>query len=532
MEQSLFLPSELDFTLLKFHNTTTNIDFEVCSCQISSCCPLCQTISFRIHSKYARTIGDLPVSGKLAKLKLQVRKFFCENIDCSRKIFTERFKEQLYSYSRRFERLNELITSIGLELGGNVAQRIGKLCYVKISASTILRLVIKCPTPAIQLPKIIGVDDWAFKKRLKYGTIIVDLEKNEVLDLLPDREAKTLTAWLKLHSSVETVSRDRSSTYASAIREADNKIIQIADRWHILKNLTEGFEGFLNTQRKSLRDISAELGESQQLELENIVPKTIDITKKEITITGKYHDNFLKVKQLQDDGVSKRKIAKILKMSRNTINRYWKRTSFLQKVSHQKSNILDFEDYLIKRWQEGEQKVKILFEEIKEQGFKHSIKLVYDFVKKYPKTIVEFLPEAAKVKYYSSKQLSIWLSTFRKDWSEELPRAYLAKLLEDNPIIKKVRNTVLNFRRLMKEKEGDKLAAWCNEVINDENENIKGFARGILKDFQAVYQGFVSNWSNGPVEGQVNRLKNIKRQLYGRASFELLRRRVVITSQR
>ena len=104
-----------------------------------------------------------------------------------------------------------------------------------------------------------------------------------------------------------------------------------------------------------------------------------------------------------------------------------------------------------------------------------------------------FSKQAAKIKYYSSKQLSIWLSTFRKDWSEELPRAYLAKLLEDNPIIKKVRNTVLNFRRLMKEKEGDKLAAWCHEVINDENENIKGFARGILKDFQAVYQSFISN---------------------------------------
>ena len=167
MEQSLFLPFELDFMLLKFHNTNTNIDFEVCSCQISSCYPLCQTISFRIHSRYARTIGDLPVSGKLVKLKLQVRKFFCENSDCTRKIFTERFKEQLNAYSRRFERINDLITSIGLELGGNVAHRIGKLCYVKISASTILRLVLKCPIPIIQLTKIIGVDDWAFKKRLK-----------------------------------------------------------------------------------------------------------------------------------------------------------------------------------------------------------------------------------------------------------------------------------------------------------------------------------------------------------------------------
>ena len=304
MEQSLFLPSELDFTLLKFYNSTTNIDFEVCSCQISSCCPLCQTISFKIHSRYARTIGDLPVSGKLAKLKLQVRKFFCENSDCSRKIFTERFKEQLNAYSRRSERLNDLISSMGLELGGNVAHRIGKLCYVKISASTILRLVLKCPIPIVQLPKIIGVDDWAFKKRLKYGTIIVDLEKNEVIDLLPDREGKTLTGWLKQYPSIETVSRDRSSTYASATAEADGKIIQIADRWHILKNLTEGFEGFLNTQRESLRDISAELSDQQQLVLESIVPEIIEIAKKDIVITGRYHDNFRVVAPSKSEGVA------------------------------------------------------------------------------------------------------------------------------------------------------------------------------------------------------------------------------------
>ena len=148
---------------------------------------------------------------------------------------------------------------------------------------------------------------------------------------------------------------------------------------------------------------------------------------------------------------------------------------------------------------------------------------------------ISFSPKLTKNHFrrnIQSKQLSIWLSIFRKDWSEECPKAYLEKLLEDNPIIKKVRNTVLNFRRLMKEKQGDKLKGWCDDVINDENENIKGFARGVLKDYKAVYQGFVSNWSSGPVEGQVNRLKNIKRQMYGRAGYELLRKRVVITSQR
>lgn len=134
-------------------------------------------------------------------------------------------------------------------------------------------------------------------------------------------------------------------------------------------------------------------------------------------------------------------------------------TSFLPKVSHKKSNILDFEDYLIKRWQQGEQNVKNLFEEIKEQGFKNDIKIVYELVRQYPKTDFEPIPNAVKIKYYSSNQLSIWLSTFRKDWSEEWPQTYLEKILKDNPIINKVRKVVLDFRRLMKEKEGDKLAA-------------------------------------------------------------------------
>jgi transposase len=158
--------------------------------------------------------------------------------------FSERFKQQLQSYARRFERLNELLSSLGLELGGNLAQRIGILSFVRISASTILRLIIKCPIQAIAPPKIIGVDDWAFKKRFDYGTIIVDLEKNKVIDFLPDREAQTLTKWLKKQPSVETVSQDRSSTYASAITEANKDFTQIADRWHILNNLTEGFELF------------------------------------------------------------------------------------------------------------------------------------------------------------------------------------------------------------------------------------------------------------------------------------------------
>ena len=138
MEQSLFLPAELDFILSNFHYTSSEIKLNVVSSQVASQCPICQNISTKVHSRYLRMIGDLLVSGKIVTIDLQVRKFFCENFDCTRKIFSERFKQQLKSYARRFEQLNELLSSMGLELGGNVAQRVGKQCFVRISASTIL----------------------------------------------------------------------------------------------------------------------------------------------------------------------------------------------------------------------------------------------------------------------------------------------------------------------------------------------------------------------------------------------------------
>jgi transposase len=175
MEQSLFLPAGLDFTISNFQHTNTTINLNVASSQTSSQCPVCQHFTSKVHSKYHRVIGALPITGKITTINLQVRKFFCENSDCIRKIFSERFKQQINSYARRFERLNELLSSTGLELGGNLAQRIGILSFVKISASTILRLIIKCPIHAIESPKITGVDDWAFKKRFDYGTIIIDL---------------------------------------------------------------------------------------------------------------------------------------------------------------------------------------------------------------------------------------------------------------------------------------------------------------------------------------------------------------------
>ena len=292
----------------------------------STCCPVCGHLSHKIHSCYHRIIHDLPAAGRRVQLHLQARKYFCKNTNCQRKIFTERFVTGLASYARRFERLNHVLTGIGLESGGNSSTRQAKYFSVKISASTVLRLIKKCSNPLIISPKIIGVDDWAFKKGRKYGTVIVDLETHRVIDLLPDREAKTLSAWLLKYPSIEIVSRDRSNTYAAAITETCPQAEQIADRWHILKNLSETVERFLDTQRVEIKETALKLSQhrhqksvNEDISADNSEAIPTEPVLQKPVFVGKYQDNFLKVKELQSKGYSIRKIAATLKMSRMTV---------------------------------------------------------------------------------------------------------------------------------------------------------------------------------------------------------------------
>lgn len=535
MDSPFLLPSELDLELLDYELYPDRIDLHVISTAANTCCPVCGQLSHKIHSSYHRIIHDLPSGSRRVRLQLQVRKYFCKNADCLRLIFTERFVTGLASYARRFDRLNQVLTGIGLESGGNSTTRQVQYFSVKISASTVLRLIKKCNMPSITPPKIIGVDDWAFKKGRKYGTVIVDLETHRVIDLLPDREVKTLSDWLVEYPSIEIVSRDRSNAYAAAITEACPQAEQIADRWHILKNLSETVERFLDTQRGEIKETALKLSQQQH---QKSVNEEITADKSEAipiesvlqkpVFVGKYQDNFLKVKELQSKGYSIRKIANTLKMSRRTVVKYWNRIEFVPKASRKRSNILDFETYLQQRWQQGQQSAKALYDEISDKGFTYSQATVYNMVRKYPKSVLEPLPASVKATYYSSKQLSIWLGMYQSDWEDYMPIEFLRKLLEENPLIKAVREIALEFRQLMKAKQGGQLQGWCNKASESGVEALKGFVRGIRQDFKAILQAFTSEWSNGQVEGQVNRLKNIKRQMYGRASFELLRKRVIL----
>jgi transposase len=216
-------------------------------------CPCCGTISKRIQSRYTRTVRDLPASGRPVHLVLHVRRFFCQESTCVRKIFAERFPSVTLPRVKFTLRLREALTEMGFELGGEAGARLGKKLSYPGSPDTILRLVKRAEPPVASSPRVVGLDDWSWKRRLRYGTLICDLESHQPIDVLPDRSVETVSDWFETHPSVEVVSRDRSSEYAAAIKKGAPQATQVADRWHLGKNLAESIETLLARCRAEIR---------------------------------------------------------------------------------------------------------------------------------------------------------------------------------------------------------------------------------------------------------------------------------------
>ncbi len=196
-------------------------------------CPSCGTLSSQIQSRYTRTLRDLPSGGRPLRLIMQVRRFFCKKRTCAQKIFAERLPALCRPHAQRTKQLQETLCRLGLAIGGHAGADVGQELGISGSRDTILRLVHQSELPARTEPRIIGLDDWAWKRRLRYGTLICDLERGQPIDLLPDRSVETVSAWLKKYPSIALVSRDGSSEYASAIKKGAPQARQVSDRWHL-----------------------------------------------------------------------------------------------------------------------------------------------------------------------------------------------------------------------------------------------------------------------------------------------------------
>ena len=283
----------------------------------SADCPDCQRSSSRVHSHYQRTLKDLPASGLSVHLKLQVRRFFCDNPFCARKTFAQAVPEVTTRYARKTLRLIDILTQLGFALGGEAGAHIATVLQMTCSADTFLRLIRKTSLAAHPTPTHLGVDDWAFHRNVSYGTILVDLQDHRVVDLLPDRAASSLESWLTSHPGVHLISRDRSGDYAIGARKGAPQAVQVADRFHLQKNLGEVVERIFRRHQDALQHIKVAPSSSVAIP----IPRQEQQGQKAITRTRRIQ-RYEAVRQLYLQGITLSEIARRLHMGRMTVQKF------------------------------------------------------------------------------------------------------------------------------------------------------------------------------------------------------------------
>jgi transposase len=503
-------------------------------------CPSCAQLAHQIHSRYHRTVADLPWAGWSVRLHLIVRKFFCTASDCPRRIFTERLPSLVAPYARRTLRLEAILRAIGFALGGAAGARLVARLGMKASPATLLRLLRATPLPVRPTPRVLGVDDWAYRKGHTYGTILLDLERHRVVDLLPDREAATLAHWLQDHPGVEIATRDRSGTSATGLRQGAPTALQIADRFHLCQNLGDAMERFFNRQRRLLHQVPAPVSlKSQALSTAETPPMRPAAVRRSLEAAkaqtrSKREARYRLIQQRVAQGASIAALARELHLHWKTVRKYAQADvcPTAPTAMRRPRLLTSYEPFLRQRWAEGCHHGVRLHQEIVAQGFTGSRILVARFLAELRgvSESIEESDESLTVDHtpHLSPRRGALLIGQRPDRRTTQEQVALGQLRELSPEIARVVELGEHFCHMLREREGaDACRLWVQEAGESGNVELRRFAIKLKQDLPAVEAACSEHWSNGQTEGQVNKLKLLKRGMYGRAKFDLLRQRVL-----
>lgn len=514
-------------------------------------CPVCGQPATRVHSLYTRSLCDLPWQGFAVRIALHTRRWFCDTPCCPRRIFTERLPTVAAPFSQRTTRLATIVLIFGVAVGGAPGARLLAALGIPISGATLLRAVMATALPDAGTPQVLGVDDWCRRKGRTYGTIFVDMEQHRPIDLVPGREAAPLAQWLGSHPSVATICRDRAGAYADGARQGAPNAVQVADRWHLMKNLGEALERLLQRHHPALTAAARTLTERARVTMTPMqgapleeVPTVLTRAKREQQERRERRlARYEAVRDLHQQGVAVRAIACQLHMGRRLVRQYLAAPAFPERAPNRARRTLltPYEPYLRMRWETGCQNAAVLWRELRAQGFTGSASFVRQQVRRWRTTPgrsdkpgrmaggsrqdTPTMPLPVRV---LSPRQAIWLFLREEAGLTAEQCAYRAELLECCPETASALPLVMESQRLVRTSDQPVLAAWLTTAESSGLREFREFAAGVRRDYAAVEAAVTSEWSSGQVEGQITRLKLVKRSMYGRAGFPLLRQRYLL----
>jgi transposase len=487
-------------------------------------CPICTVWSEAFHSSYERCIADLPIADRQGVVHLAVRRFRCHEPTCPRQTFVEQVPKLVERYGRRTRRLRSDLEFIGLALGGRAGSRLCGRQKKPTGRTTLLRLVRALPEPPTSTPRELGVDEFAFRRGRRYGTILVDADSHRVIDLLEDPSADALVNWLDEHPGVKVICRDRDGVYASAATRGTPDAMQVADRWHIVHNLAAALE---RMAVRVLAPLHKQTATDHMAKLEK--QRTAANLPTQGRIDLRNERRHAEIHALHDKGLTITAIADQLHLNRRTVRKFLDVHSAdeLRRTLGVGPSRLDrFAPYLVRRWQEGCQVAAYLHAELRALGYRGSKRTVRRFVEDWRRS----QPPPPVRRVLPGPQTLCWMLLRRRSELDDAERLLLGDLCQQSSELAESRRLAQRFMVLVRERRAGQLDQWIAEVHNTGPPELRGFSRNLHRDWLAVHAGFTLHWSSGPVEGNINRLKLIKRQMFGRAKFDLLRKRVLLAS--
>lgn len=486
-------------------------------------CGHCGVSSTVVHGRYLRRLADAPTAGTRVVIELLVRRFRCVNGDCAAVTFAEQVAGLTRPHSRYTPLLRDMLSQIGLAMAGRAGARLATALGIQVGRDTLLRAVRALPDKPVGQVAVLGVDDFAFRRGRRYGTILIDLGTHAPVDVLDSREGAVLATWLGRHPGTEVICRDRAGGYAEGARTGAPDAIQVADRFHLWQNLGQAVERTVNAHRASLAAPAPSPATPASAAPSIVQPLP---EKKIVTRLRQQHAD---ASGLYARGWSKAAIGRELGLHPATVRKLVTAGSVddLTAKTEQRAHIVDDHvEYLHRRWHEGERNATQLYREITKLGYRGGELAVQRYLRRYRHGrgfIAQRGPKPPSV-----REVTNWIMT-HPDHLDTDEATALAAITTRSPELDQLATYVREFATMMTKLRGYQLTPWITAVEQDCLPALASFARNLRRDFDAIHNGLSLPFSSGPVEGAVNRIKILKRQMFGRAKLDLLRKRVLLT---